>query len=73
VIEEFMVSGIRCNSCLLLIKMNIDDLQGIKEVIPGKGKNSVKVNFDEKKVSIGEIIKKIETENYKVVSHAKAK
>jgi copper chaperone CopZ len=69
--EEFKISGIHCNSCISLIKMNIEELDGIKEIKGDEKANTVLVNFDEKITNEKEIIKKIEIDGYKVVAKSK--
>lgn len=67
--EEFKISGIHCNSCISLIKMNIGDLEGIKEINGDQNNKTILVTFDETLTNEKEIIKKIETDGYKVMSH----
>jgi len=65
---EFKVSGMHCNSCVSLVKMNLEDLDGVSK-IDADEKGNVKVNFDEIKADVKEIVKKIELDGYKVVNY----
>jgi len=67
----FTVSGMHCNSCIMLIKMGLQELDGVKEVSGNWEKGKVQVAFDERKASIKQIMKKIEQEGYKVVEYGK--
>ncbi len=68
---EFSVSGMHCKSCLMLVKINLKELEGVKDVSGSWEKGSVQVAFDEGKASIKEIMKKIEQEGYKVVEYGR--
>ena len=70
---EFKISGIHCKSCIALIKMNIEELSGIKSVEKGSKEDLLRVDFDDKKVNVKDIISKIESDEYKVVSHSEKK
>ncbi|MEI7960831.1 MAG: heavy-metal-associated domain-containing protein [archaeon] len=66
-IAEFKVSGMHCPSCPKLIKMNLEELQGVKDVKADEKTGVVKVTFDEKKVNAKEIAKQIEQGEYKIL------
>jgi copper chaperone CopZ len=72
-IAEFKVTGMHCNSCLSLIKMSVQELEGIADVSGDQDKGIVKVVFDEKTASVKDIVKKVEQEGYKVVKQATRK
>ncbi len=63
---EFKIKGIHCDNCITLIRMNIEELRGIKEIKADKAKNTVTVSYNEKQANLREIIKKIEQDGYKV-------
>ncbi|VVB75242.1 putative copper-exporting P-type ATPase A [uncultured archaeon] len=72
-IAEFKVTGMHCNSCMALIKMNLGELKGISEVSGDFGKGNVKVVFDEKLTEVNEIVRRIEQDGYKVVKQSARK
>lgn len=63
---EYTVSGMHCPSCPKLIKMNIEELDGIKKVDADEKSGIVKVEYDEKKTNSKEIAKKIAVDGYKI-------
>lgn len=70
-ITEFSVSGMHCNSCLALIKMSVQELEGIIDVTGSQENNTVRVSYNEKEVDVKDIVKKIEQEGYKVKNYGK--
>ncbi|MFH1588384.1 MAG: heavy-metal-associated domain-containing protein [Candidatus Diapherotrites archaeon] len=63
---ELKVKGMHCNSCVSLIKMDLEELKGILSVSGDFKKEIIEVVFDEKILSINEIIEKIEKTGYTV-------
>jgi len=68
-ITEFKVGGMHCNSCVALIKMSVNELEGITDVSGDQGKGFIRVSFDESQAKVKEIVKKIEQEGYKVTGY----
>ena len=58
------VDGMHCKSCEFLITDSLNDLK-VKATAYHKT-NTIKVNFDEKKISLDKIKKSIESNGYKV-------
>ena len=65
---EFKVNGMHCASCPKLIAMNVEEINGVKKVSANEKKGIVEVDYDEKKAKVNDIVKKIETDGYKVVN-----
>jgi len=73
VITEFKVSGMHCNSCISLIKMSVQELEGITDVFGEQEKGFVRVSYGDSSVSVKDILKKIEKEGYKVTGFGNRK
>lgn len=67
-IYELKVSGMHCESCISLIRMGLEEINGVSKVSGDSKKGIVQVVFDEKVVNISDIVKKIEQEGYKVTN-----
>ena len=65
-ITEFKVNGMHRNSCVSLVKMSVQELEGITDVSGDQEKGFVRVSYDDSSASAKDIIKKIEKEGYKV-------
>ena len=63
---EFKVSGMHCDSCVAIIKMDLEEIEGIKKITGDYQKGKVSVEYDEKKTNINEIARVIEKAGYKV-------
>lgn len=61
------VSGMQCGGCETIIETALTPLAGIKEVNADYPSGTVKVRFDDKKISLDEIKQRIETAGYSVV------
>ena len=72
-ITEMKVTGMHCNSCVALIKMSVQELEGITDVTGSQETGTINVSYDEGSANIKEIIKKIEQEGYKVTNYGKKK
>jgi copper ion binding protein len=62
------VKGMHCKSCEMLIKDSLSEIDGVKNVDVSLTKNTVTIDYDEKKVKDNMIKKVIETEGYQVRS-----
>ena len=62
--KTIKVEGMHCKSCEFLIKDSLEEV-GVKASADHKT-NTIKVSFDEKKVSLDSIKKAIESNGYKV-------
>lgn len=63
--KKLKIEGMHCSSCAMSIDMDLEDLQGIKDVNTNYAKQSTEVEFDEEKVKKEDIIKSIEKTGYK--------
>ena len=63
---EYKVKGMHCNSCVAIIKMDLEEIEGIKKVTGDYQKGKVSVEYDEKKTNINEMKRVIEKAGYKV-------
>jgi copper ion binding protein len=66
--KTFNVKGMHCKSCEMILKDSISEIDGVKSVDASAVKNSVTVDYDEKKVKDAMIKKAIVTEGYQVRS-----
>ena len=62
----FNVKGMHCKSCEMLVKDSVTELNGVKAVDVSLLKNTVTVDYDDKKLKETAIKKAIENEGYKV-------
>jgi len=66
---EFKIEGMTCTGCEHHVKSEINKLKGITEVIVSYEKGNAIVSFDNKQVTINDIIKAINSTGYKAVNH----
>jgi Cu+-exporting ATPase len=64
--KTFNVKGMHCKSCEMLVKDSVTELDGVNKVDVSLIKNTVTVDYDEKKLKDIAIKKAIESEGYKV-------
>jgi Cu+-exporting ATPase len=64
--KTFNVKGMHCKSCEMLVKDSVIELDGVNKVDVSLIKNTVTVDYDEKKLKDIAIKKAIESEGYKV-------
>ena len=62
--KKLTVKGMHCESCEVLIKDALLEVDGVKSAQVSRAKNSVEVEFDEKKVSEQKIKDIIKQEGY---------
>ena len=67
------VDGMICTSCEKRIKDSLEKIRGISEVSPSFKKQRVFVEYDDTKVSLETIAKKIESEGYSVLNSTSQK
>ena len=63
----FNVKGMHCNSCEIMIKDSLSEVNGVKHVKASHAKGTVMVKFDEAKVSEDQIMSIIRKEGYDVL------
>lgn len=63
-IKELNIEGMSCNHCVLTLKKNLEKLR-LKNIEVTIG--SVKVDFDENKITEKKILEAIEEAGYKVI------
>lgn len=62
------IKGMHCGSCALDIDGTLeDDLKGIKSSTTSYAKQETKVEFDEKEVSLAQIIKTVQATGYEAM------
>ena len=64
--SKFIVKGMHCKSCEILINDSIEELEGIENTNSSYQKGEVVVSYDETKIDKQAIKKVIEDEGYKV-------
>jgi len=62
---KIKTTGMHCNGCEGLVKETVSELVGVKSVKPSFKKELVEVKFDESKVKVEDIKKKINEAGYK--------
>lgn len=67
------IEGMTCSSCESAIKKSVKKLNGIKDIQPNHKTGKGTVKFDEKQVSINDVIKSIEKLGYKVIKYEEIK
>ncbi len=64
--KKFKITGMHCTSCAMSIDGDLEDLlDGIKSSNTNYAKSETEVEFDDKKVSIEQIVKLIKNTGYK--------
>ncbi len=62
----FNVKGMHCNSCEIMIKDSLSEVDGVKHVKASHAEGIVTVKFDEAKISEDKIISIIKEQGYEV-------
>ncbi len=65
-IKEFVVKGMHCKSCEMLLKESIMDCRGVLEVNASSANEKIKVIYDEQRITEKEIKDIIKKEGYVV-------
>ena len=60
------VEGMHCKSCEILIKSELDDIEGIEKSSVSQEKGIVEVEYDENKVDKMKIIETIKKEGFRI-------
>lgn len=63
---QIKINGMHCESCALLIKEILEELEGVKNAKVSFEKSSATVEFNEMKVTEKDIKSLIEKEGYKI-------
>jgi copper chaperone CopZ len=66
---EFKIEGMTCTGCEHHVKSEINKLKGITEAIVSYEKGNAIVSFDNKQVTVNDIIKAINSTGYKAINH----
>ena len=61
----YLIQGMHCNSCSMLVTDALRELDGVKKVSVSYEKGEAIVEFDEKKLDSKEIVKEIKKVGYK--------
>jgi len=64
--KTFKIEGMHCNSCVMLIDIELEEIDGVKRTKSSYQKGRSEVEFDESKVKERQIIEAIEKAGYKV-------
>lgn len=60
------IIGMHCTACAMDIDGQLEDTEGVKEAKTHYAKQQTEISFEEDKISLDEIIKVINSLNYKV-------
>lgn len=63
---QLAIEGMHCSSCAMNVDFDLEDLEGIKTAKTSYAKQVCEVEFDENKITTGDIMKQIEKTGYKV-------
>lgn len=58
------ISGMHCSSCAMSIDMDLEDLDGVKNVSTNYAKEITEIEFDEEKIALNEIREQIKKTGY---------
>ena len=72
-VSKIKINGLHCESCKTLIETEVDILEGVKEVNVNYQAGECRVEFDDQKISLEEINKKIRDLNYTIGDEKKPK
>ncbi len=64
--ERLKTTGMHCQSCAMLIEMNVGEMKGVSEVSVDLAESSTRVTFDDSVVGVDAIIAEIEKSGYGV-------
>ena len=65
--KTFKIEGMHCNSCAMLIDMDIEDLPGVKLCKTSYAKSKTEVEFEESKIKPETLIEVIKNTGYKAI------
>lgn len=63
----FKIEGMHCNSCEMLVDMQLEELEGVTSTKTSYPKGQTEVEFDETKVKPDQIITAVAKTGYKVI------
>lgn len=63
--KKFKIDGMHCASCAMSIDFDLEDLNGVKSSNTSYAKQESKIEYDENKLSLDDIISQIEKTGYK--------
>lgn len=63
--KKFKIDGMHCSSCAMNIDMELEELEGVKEVNTNYAKQFSEVAFDNDQVKVEDIVKSVEKTGYK--------
>lgn len=66
--KKLKIEGMHCNSCALLIDMDLEDLEGVKSAETSYAKSETKVEYDEEKVDLHKILHIIKEAGYQATN-----
>lgn len=69
--QKYDVTGMTCSACSSAIERNLNKLEGVKKVQVNLLANSMEVEYDENKLTDGDIIKKVQKTGYDANVHNK--
>lgn len=62
--KKFKITDMHCSSCALTIDMDLEDLEGIKDVKTSYARMETEIEFDPEKISEQKILKTIKKSGY---------
>lgn len=63
----FRVEGMHCPNCAMTIEILEDELPGVKSILASYQQGKMVVEYDELRITEGEIIRKVEAQGYSIV------
>ena len=62
--RKFKITDMHCSSCALTIDMDLEDLEGVKEVKTSYARAETEIEFDPKKVNEEKLLETIKKAGY---------
>lgn len=62
--KKLKIEGMHCNSCAMVIDMDLEDLEGVVKVRTSYAKQETEVEFDEDKVNLPLLLETIKKSGY---------
>ena len=71
--EKFDITGMTCSACSARVEACVKKLGGVKEVSVNLLKNTMSLSYDEKQLSVDDIVKSVEKAGYGAFPKSKVK
>lgn len=62
--QKFQISGMHCVGCAMTIDGALEDLTGVRSATTNYARQTVEVEYDEKKVSVEQLLQAVKAAGY---------